>query len=145
MSRSSSPSELLYGPLQMTVIMTYVGLTKFMTNVGVIMMASLVGDWLAAIVGIQYGKHKYTVPLSGIMGATRKKSVEGSVGCVVGTVGGIMFYSYMCAMEVGGWRLLMAYACLASLIEATALTNWDNLLLALVMEISAKHLPNLVT
>jgi len=83
MSRTSSPSELLYGPLQMTLIMCYVGSTKYMTNTGIIVMASLVGDWLAAIVGLEYGKHKYKVPLGG------DKSIEGTVGCIIGTMLGI--------------------------------------------------------
>ena len=36
MSRSSSPSELLYGPLQFTLFMMYCGTTKFMTIEGTI-------------------------------------------------------------------------------------------------------------
>jgi dolichol kinase len=138
MSRTSSPSELLYGPLQMTLIMSYVGLTKFMTNVGVIIMGSFVGDWMAAMVGLNYGKHRYKVPLGG------DKSVEGTIGCVIGTMGGIWFYSYMTGVEVVGWRMLLAYGCISALVEATALKNWDNLLLAVVLEMSAKHLPNYV-
>ena len=138
LSRTSSPSELLYGPLQMTAIMCYVGLTKFMTNTGVLIMASLVGDWMAAMVGIQYGKHKYKVPLGG------DKSIEGTIGCVIGTMGGIWFYSFMCGMELVGWRMLLAYGCISALVEATALCNWDNLLLALAMQLSAKHLPNII-
>mmetsp|Transcript_28407 Transcript_28407/g.52423 ORF Transcript_28407/g.52423 Transcript_28407/m.52423 type:complete len:259 (+) Transcript_28407:107-883(+) len=139
LSRTSSPSELLYGPLQMTLIMCYVGLTKFMTNTGVLIMASLVGDWMAAMVGIQYGKHKYKVPLGG------NKSIEGTIGCVIGTMGGMWFYSFMCGIEVvTGWRMLLAYGCVSALVEATALCNWDNLLLALAMQLSAKHLPNII-
>lgn len=136
MSRTSSPSELLYGPLQMTLVMTYVGLTKFMTPTGIIIMASLVGDGMAAMVGIAYGRHKYRVPLGG------DKSVEGTIGCVVGTMGGIWCYSTVVGIEVvGGWKMLLAYGCMSSVVEATALKNWDNALLALAMEITSKHLP----
>lgn len=137
MSRTSSPSELLYGPLQMTLVMTYVGLTKYMTSTGIIIMASLVGDWMAAMVGIAYGRHKYRVPFGG------DKSIEGTVGCVVGTMGGVWFYSYMCGIEcVGGWKMLLAYGCISTVVEATALKNWDNFLLAVAMEMSSKHLPD---
>ena len=139
MSRTSSPSELLYGPLQMTLIMCYVGLTKYMTSTGIIIMASLVGDWLAAIVGLQYGKFKYNVPLSG------EKSIEGTVGCIVGTMFGVWFYSYMCSIEVeGGWLIMLSYGCISAVVEATSIKNWDNLLLAIAMEVSANHLPNYI-
>ena len=36
MSRSSSPSELLYGPLQFSVFMIWLGMTKFMTREGMV-------------------------------------------------------------------------------------------------------------
>lgn len=139
MSRTSSPSELLYGPIQMTLIMCYVGSTKFMTQTGIIIMATLVGDGVAAMVGIQYGRHKYRLPLGG------HKSVEGTLGCVVGTMGGIWFYSYMCGIEVeGGWRILLGYGCISAVVEATSVCNWDNLLLAIAMEFSVKHLPQYI-
>jgi dolichol kinase len=146
MSRTSSPSELLYGPLQMTLIMCYVGLLKFMTHSGILMMASLVGDGVAAIVGMQYGRHVYKVPLGS------EKSVEGTIGCAIGTMGGIWFFSYMCGIEMmadgsvvgeggggGGWKTYLAYGCLSAAVEAAAIRNWDNLLLALAMELSATH------
>jgi len=141
MSRTSSPSELLYGPLQMTLIMCYVGLTKFMTPAGILIMASLVGDGVAAIVGMQYGRHIYKVPLGS------EKSIEGTIGCAIGTIGGMWFYSYMCGIELmdsalgggGGWKAYLAYGCLSAAVEATALRNWDNLLLAMTMELAVTH------
>lgn len=148
LSRTSSPSELLYGPLQMTLIMCYVGLTKYMTFTGIAIMASLVGDGTAALVGIQYGKHKYR-----LMGSlSGEKSVEGSLGCVVGTVGGMLLFSYVCNVVVGygdgeevvGWRMLGAYGCVAAVVEASSLRNWDNFLLAVAMEVSVKHLPTII-
>lgn len=139
MSRTSSPSELLYGPLQMTLVMTYVGLNKFTTpDVAVILMASFVGDWMAAMIGIHYGRHKYHVPLGG------EKSIEGNVGCVVGTIFGICFYSYMLGIEIVRWELLVAYGVVSSAAEATAIHNWDNLVLVIAMEISSKHLPQMI-
>jgi dolichol kinase len=134
-SRTSSPSELLYGPLQMTLIMCYVGLTRFMTPTGIVAMAALVGDGVAAIVGLEYGKHAYRVPLMG-----GEKSVEGTIGCAVGTMGGLLFYSYATGIEVsGGYGALAAYGCVSAIVEATALRNYDNLLLALAMEMTVKH------
>ena len=141
MSRTSSPSELLYGPLQMTLVMCYVGLAKFMTDSGIIIMASLVGDWMAAIEGIRYGKHKYKLPLGG------DKSLEGTVGCVLGTMIGIWFYSYMCGiteLDAMGWKMLLAHGCISAAVEATSFKNWDNLLLAVAMEMSTKYLPNYI-
>eukprot|EP00585_Thalassiosira_rotula_P000551 CAMPEP_0196163528 /NCGR_PEP_ID=MMETSP0910-20130528/48386_1 /TAXON_ID=49265 /ORGANISM="Thalassiosira rotula, Strain GSO102" /LENGTH=264 /DNA_ID=CAMNT_0041428485 /DNA_START=75 /DNA_END=867 /DNA_ORIENTATION=+ len=143
MSRTSSPSELLYGPLQMTLIMCYVGLTQFMTFTGIAIMASLVGDGTAALVGIQYGQHKYyRMVMMGGSGSSLsgggEKSVEGSVigGMVVGTVGGMILFSYVCNVgygdvigdgkedAVGRWRMLIAYGCVAAVVEATSLRNW---------------------
>jgi dolichol kinase len=135
MSRTSSPSELLYGPLQMTCIMCYVGLTRFMTPTGIIVMASLVGDGIAAMVGLEYGKHVYRVhPLGGT------KSVEGTIGCAFGTMGGAVFYSYMTGIDVsGGYGALATYGCVSAIVEATALRNYDNMLLALAMEMAVRH------
>lgn len=110
-----------------------------MTNNGVIIMASFVGDWMAAMVGLQYGRHKFLVPFGG------EKSIEGSVGCVIGTMGGICFYSYMIGMEIIEWKMMLAYGCMASLAEATALRNWDNLMLVVAMEVSVKQLPRLMS
>ena len=125
----------------MTLIMCYVGLTKIMTPAGILIMASLVGDGVAAIVGMQYGRHIYKVPLGS------EKSIEGTIGCAIGTIGGMWFYSYMCGIELmdsalgggGGWKAYLAYGCLSAAVEATALRNWDNLLLAMTMELAVTH------
>ncbi len=124
----------------MTLIMCYVGLTKFMTNAGLLIMASLVGDGVAAIVGMQYGRHIYKVPLGS------EKSIEGTIGCAIGTMGGIWFFSYVCGIEMmdsdgggGAWKSCFAHGCLSAVVEASALRNWDNLLLAMAMEMSVTH------
>ena len=67
----------------MVTVMVYVGLTKFKTITGLIIMASFVGDAAAAIVGLHYGRHKYKVVLGG------EKSVEGSVACGLFTIIGL--------------------------------------------------------
>jgi dolichol kinase len=124
----------------MTLIMCYVGLTKFMTNAGILIMSSLVGDGVAAIVGMQYGRHIYKVPLGS------EKSIEGTIGCAIGTIGGIWFFSYVCGIEMldsddggGAWKAYLAHGCLSAAVEAAALRNWDNLLLAMAMELSVTH------
>ena len=136
MSRTSSPSELLFGPLQMTLIMCYIGLTRFMTEIGLVVMSSLVGDGVAAMVGLEYGKRVYRMPLIGC----GMKSAEGTIGCALGTMGAILSFSYMCDIEItGGYRMIVAYGIVSAIVEATALHNFDNLLLALAMEMAVKH------
>jgi hypothetical protein len=52
MSRSSSPGELLFGPLQFTCFMMWVGIEFFMTAEGAILVAALgIGDGIAPIIG----------------------------------------------------------------------------------------------
>ena len=119
----------------MTLVMCYVGLTKFMTEVGIVTMASLLGDGVAAMVGLEYGKHTYKLPLVG-----GHKSIEGTMGCAVGTTGGLVLFSYMCGIDINGgyWRMA-TYGCISALIEATALQNYDNVILAVAMEMTAKY------
>jgi len=138
MSRTSSPSELLFGPLQMTLIMVYVGLTKFMTHTGLIIMASFVGDAVAAVVGLHYGRHRFNVAFSG------EKSVEGSIGCGLFTMIGIFCYCYMCNIDMLEWRPLLAIGITSAVVEATALKNWDNVFLCIAMELMSLHLPKLI-
>ena len=138
MSRTSSPSELLFGPLQMTLIMVYVGLTKFMTHTGLIIMASFVGDAAAAVVGINYGRYKFKVAFGG------EKSVEGSIGCGLFTMFGIFCYCYMCSLDMIELRPLFALGVASALVEATALKNYDNVFLCVAMELMSLHLPKLL-
>lgn len=139
MSRTSSPSELLYGPLQMTLIMSYVGITHFNESQnGAIIMASFVGDAVAAVVGIHYGRLRYKIPLGGV------KSVEGSIGCILGTILGVTFYLHMLDVETMKWQLLVAYGVVSALAEATAWKDWDNFVIFVIMELSTKHLPQIV-
>ena len=138
MSRTSSPSELLFGPLQMCLIMVYVGLTKFMTHTGLIIMAAFVGDAAAAAAGLHYGRHRYKVALGG------EKSVEGSIACALFTMIGIFCYCYMCSIDMLEWRPLLAIGITSALVEATAINNWDNVFLCVAMEVMSLHLPKLI-
>ncbi len=57
MSRSSNPRELLFGPLQFTFFMIWVGINFFMTVEGAILVAALgIGDGLAPIIGESWGE-----------------------------------------------------------------------------------------
>jgi len=138
MSRTSSPSELLFGPLQMCLILVYVGLRKFMTTTGLIIMAAFVGDAAAAVIGLHYGRHRYKVALGG------EKSVEGTIGCAFFTMIGISCYCYMCSIDMLEWRVIIAVGITAALVEATALKNWDNVFLCVMMELMSLHLPKLL-
>mgnify|MGYP007072002194 CR=1 FL=1 len=63
MSRSGNPTELLFGPLQFTLVMIYVGLYHFRKPEACLIMGALgVGDGIAPLVGSRYGKHKFRSP-----------------------------------------------------------------------------------
>jgi dolichol kinase len=122
----------------MTLIMVYVGLTKFMTHTGLIIMASFVGDAAAAVVGLHYGRHRYKVAFGG------EKSVEGSIGCCLFTMIGIFCYCYMCCLDMIELRPLFVLGITSALVEATALKNWDNFFLCVAMELMSLHLPKMI-
>ena len=135
----------------MTLIMCHVGLNRYMTQTGIIVMSSLVGDGIAAIMGIEYGRHVYRAPLSGI--GPGRKSIEGSIGCAFGTAGGMLLFSYVTGIEIsrmGGevestnyhrtmMPMAIVYGIISAVVEATALRNYDNLILAFAMEMSVKR------
>jgi len=94
-SRSSSPSELLFGPLQCALVMVWLGLYRFMDKESAVIAAAVgVGDGLLApIIGKLYGRHRYQMPLSG------SKTMEGTVvGVFLGTVSGC--YMYLSLMSI---------------------------------------------
>lgn len=142
MSRSSSPSELLYGPLQFTLFMIYCGMTKFMTIEGALLMASLgIGDGIAPIIGRYYGNIKYRFPLGG------EKSVEGSFfGVFLGSIGGSYLFIHRLGLPMIDYYDLIKVGMISTVAEATAPGNWDNIFVPLVLHLTLKHyLPNLVT
>jgi phytol kinase len=135
MSRSSSPSELLYGPLQFTLFMMYCGTTKFMTIEGALLMASLgIGDGIAPIVGRYYGNIRYRFPLGG------EKSVEGSFfGVFLGTIGGSYFFIHMLGLPMLPYQTLIKVGLISTIAEATSPLNGDNIFVPLVLILSLKH------
>eukprot|EP00978_Attheya_sp_CCMP212_P030565 scaffold112755_cov63-Attheya_sp.AAC.1 len=135
MSRSSSPSELLYGPLQFTIIMNWLGLFHFMSEEAAIIMAALgFGDGIAPLIGKYCGKHSYRMPLSS------KKTLEGSIGGVfLGTIGGAYFFSYMLGIPVLPLQVILTLATIAMVVEGTSFNNCDNILLPVAMLYSLKY------
>lgn len=135
MSRSSSPRELLYGPLQFTIFMMWLGTSKFMTVEGVILVAALgIGDGIAPIIGRYYGRIRYRFPLGG------EKSFEGSFfGVFLGTIGGSYFFLYMLGLPMLSYEVLIKVGIISTVAEATAPGNWDNIFLPMVLHLSLKH------
>ena len=132
LSRSSSPSELLFGPLQLCTIMVYCGLYQFMTQEAAILAAAVgVGDGLAPMIGNLYGRHHYQLPLA------NTKTMEGSiVGVFLGTVTASYLYISTMGLPIPPLRCVLVYGIVAAVVEGSAPGNFDNLTTALVMHFS---------
>jgi dolichol kinase len=79
MTRTGSPTELLNGPLLFAILMIYVGLELYGTQLGVVILACLTyGDGIAPLVGYYFpcGTHYLTFPF----GKDDKKTLMGSLG-----------------------------------------------------------------
>jgi len=141
MSRSSSPGELLFGPLQFTCFMMWVGIEFFMTAEGAILVAALgIGDGIAPIIGLYYGNLKYRFPLSS------RKSIEGSFfGVFLGTIAGCYCFINTLGLPPMSNRSMIICAIISTVAEATAPANWDNIVIPLVMHFTLKHNPSLMT
>jgi len=130
MSRSGEPTELLCGPLQFTIVMSVVGTYLFRTSEACLIMGALgVGDGIAPLVGMRYGRHAFASP-SGI------KTVEGSVGVMFGTIVG--YYVY--ALAISASPLLPFFTVVlggvvAAVVEALSPRNVDNIAISLAMHI----------
>lgn len=84
----SAPSELLWGPLQFMILLSWLGLYRFRTDEAAISMAAVgIGDALAPLFGASYGRHVYQMPLG------RVKTMEGSLcGVFLGTCAASYFF-----------------------------------------------------
>mmetsp|Transcript_26881 Transcript_26881/g.50733 ORF Transcript_26881/g.50733 Transcript_26881/m.50733 type:complete len:239 (+) Transcript_26881:223-939(+) len=138
-SRSGAmPSELLLGPLQWMVLLTYLGLNHFMERQAAVTVAAVfLGDsWLAPTLGQEYGRHHYQMPLA------RRKTMEGSlVGVFLGTcVGSYIFLTFL-GLEVPPLRVMLVYGALAAVAEGTAPGHWDNVAIALILQASWDRVP----
>ena len=130
-SLSSSPSELLYGPLQLCLLLIWLNMYHFRTEKAAILVAASVGDALAPLIGNSYGQHKYQMPLS------NTKTMEGSiVGVFLGTVA--MSYMFLSAMglDIPHWRCIFVYGTIASTVEGSSPGNFDNVIVPLVVHFS---------
>jgi CDP-diglyceride synthetase len=130
LSRSSSPSELLWGPVQLAAVLIYLGQYHFMTTRAVVLAAALgVGDgWAAPVIGSRYGRHVYQIPLAS------PKSMEGSVvGVLLGTVSGCYLYLYLSGLPFLPLRVLLSYGAIAAVVEGTSPGSLDNLMISLVL------------
>ena len=132
LSRSSSPSELLFGPLQLCCLMIWLGLYRFMTQEAAILSAAVgIGDGLAPLIGAVYGRHIYHMPLS------NKKTMEGSiVGVFLGTVASYYLFVYMMGIKAPPLRCILVHGIVAAIVEGSAPGNFDNVSTALVMHFS---------
>ena len=132
MSRTSAPSGLLFGPLFLTLVMIWLGLTEFMTEEAAILLAAVgIGDGIAPLIGVRYGRHHYRMPFS------NTKTMEGSVcGVFLGTVAGCYLYPYLLGIELRPLRTVLAFGGIAAVVEGTSPGNMDNLVIPLVMHFS---------
>lgn len=130
MSRSGEPTELLCGPLQFTIVISCVGIYLFRTSEACLIMGALgVGDGIAPLVGMRYGRHTFGSP-SGV------KTLEGSAAVMFGTIVG--YYVY--AMAISASPLLpfltvVLAGFVAAVTEAFSPSNVDNIAIALAMHI----------
>ena len=132
MSRTSSPSELVYGPLQLNLLLMYLGVNQFMTTEAAVMIAAVgLGDSIAAWFGASFGRHFYRMPLS------RSKTMEGSVcGVFLGSILGTYLNLWCLGLPLLPLRIVLAYAAVAAVAEGTSLSNMDNLVIPLILHFS---------
>jgi CDP-diglyceride synthetase len=145
-SLSGSPTELLLGPTQLALIYVWLSLTGFASVESIIIASAVFSDNIVApLVGIRWGRHLYSVPLS------KTKTMEGSVvGVFLGTVVGCYFYMYI-YMYIFNYqttndgttiqpllplRMILTYAAIAAVAEGTAPSNLDNLVITAMIHFS---------
>lgn len=128
-TRASTPSELLFGPLQLCCLMFWLGQYEFMTQDAVIIASAVgIGDGVAPMIGTHHGRHIYRMPLS------NKKTMEGSVvGVFLGTVSACYVFLYMMSLEIPPLRYILVYGVVAAVVEGSSPGNFDNAMIASVM------------
>jgi dolichol kinase len=130
-SLSGTPHDLLFGPAWSAAVMIWIGIYSFMTEEAAIVAAVSFGDGLAPLVGHAYGRHIFQLPLA------KPKTIEGSVvGVFLGAVAGCYFYLYMMGIPLLPLGLVIAYAGIAAVVEATAPGNLDNIVAPVILHFS---------
>ncbi|KAG7366081.1 cytidylyltransferase family protein [Nitzschia inconspicua] len=138
-SLSSSPSELLLGPVFLAAVFLWLTLYQFMTEEAAIVAAVSFGDALAPLIGSRWGRHLYSVPFS------KFKTMEGSVvGVFLGTIAASYFYMFMMGMTLLPLRIILAYAGIAAVAEGTAPGNCDNFVICVVLHFSIPRIQQLL-
>ena len=138
-SLSSSPSDLLFGPAWSAAVMFWIGQYMFLTDEAAVIAAVSLGDAIAPLFGSHYGRHIFHMPLG------KPKTVEGSVaGVFLGTVSGCYFYLHMMGIPALPLRIVLSYAGLAAVTEATSPGNLDNIVVPLILHFSRDHLLKLL-
>ena len=139
-SLSTSPTNLLFGPLQFAGLMVWLGLYRFMTVEAAIIVAAVgVGDGVAPLIGSRYGRHIFQLPWTSL------KTMEGTVvGVFLGTIAGIYTYLVMMGIPVIPLRMVLAYAAIGGVAEATSLSSCDNLVIPVVLHLSIDRVQELL-
>jgi hypothetical protein len=131
-SRSSSPTELLFGPAQLAAVLILLGLYRFKTEEAAVLIAALVGDLVAPVVGALFGRHDYQMPFF-----SSQKTMEGSLcGVFLGTCSSVYFFLYCFAVPFLPLRVVLIYAGLAAVVEGSAPAGLDNLAVPLILTLS---------
>jgi dolichol kinase len=140
MSRTSAPSGLLYGPLQLNLLLIYLGVFEFMEEEAAILLAAVgIGDGISPLIGKRHGRHVYHVPFS------NKKTMEGSlVGVFLGTVAGCYLFPYVLGIPVRPLRVVLALSGIAAVVEGTSPGNMDNIMIPLVLHFSIERVDHLL-
>jgi CDP-diglyceride synthetase len=135
MTRTGSPFELMYGPLQLNLLLIFLGIYHFMTTEAAVLVAAVgLGDSVAPWIGTKFGRHVYRMPFG------RSKTMEGSVcGVFLGTVIGCYFNLWFLGLPLLPLRILLAYAAIAAVTEGTAPSNMDNLAVPGVLYLSMER------
>ena len=123
MTRTGAPAELLNGPIMFTIIMTYLGLQKYRSQLAVVILACLgYGDGIAPLVGYYFpcGTQYPTYPF----GPNDKKTVTGSIGFYLASLVGYKVFSFLILDEnrdfaegEDEWRMVSTMASLLAVLE----------------------------
>jgi dolichol kinase len=130
-SRSCSPTELLFGPAQYALVLIILGLYRFKSEEAAVLIAALVGDVMAPVIGAIFGRHDYQMPFSS------QKTMEGSLcGVFLGTCSSVYFFLYCFGLQLLPLRVVLAYAGIAAVVEGSAPASMDNLAVPLILTLS---------
>ena len=125
MSRSGNPTELLYGPLFFTIVMSICGLWFFQDPMALYMMAGLgYGDGVAPLFGKRVPLYLYRCP-GGV------KSVGGSLSVFAFSILGFLLFHFVAGYSQGGldWTKIFVMATTATVSEALSPKEADNLII----------------